>query len=90
MEELLPTVLKVGEINLKCMALLDKANTESYGTPTPAVVPLTVEKGPFIVVTGHDLKDLEELLEQTEGTGVDVYTHSDMLAAPFRRMLIRS
>lgn len=65
MEELLPTVLKVGEINLKCMALLDKANTESYGTPTPAVVPLTVEKGPFIVVTGHDLKDLELLLEQT-------------------------
>lgn len=72
MEELLPTVLKVGEINLKCMALLDKANTESYGTPTPAVVPLTVEKGPFIVVTGHDLKDLELLLEQTKDKGINI------------------
>lgn len=81
MEELLPTVLKVGEINLKCMALLDKANTESYGTPTPAVVPLTVEKGPFIVVTGHDLKDLELLLEQTKDKGIDIYTHGEMLPA---------
>ena len=81
MEELLPTVLKVGEINLKCMALLDKANTESYGTPTPAVVPLTVEKGPFIVVTGHDLKDLELLLEQTKDKGINIYTHGEMLPA---------
>ena len=81
MEELLPTVLKVGEINLKCMALLDKANTESYGIPTPAVVPLTVEKGPFIVVTGHDLKDLELLLEQTKDKGINIYTHGEMLPA---------
>ena len=81
MEELLPTVLKVGEINLKCMALLDKANTESYGTPTPVVVPLTVEKGPFIVVTGHDLKDLELLLEQTKDKGINIYTHGEMLPA---------
>ncbi len=81
MEELFPTVLKVGEINLKCMALLDKANTESYGTPTPAVVPLTVEKGPFIVVTGHDLKDLELLLEQTKDKGINIYTHGEMLPA---------
>ena len=81
MEELLPTVLKVGEINLKCMALLDKANTESYGTPIPAVVPLTVEKGPFIVVTGHDLKDLELLLEQTKDKGINIYTHGEMLPA---------
>jgi hydroxylamine reductase len=57
-EQLLPTVLKVGEINLRCMELLDRANTESYGTPAPVEVPLTVEKGPFIVVTGHDLRDL--------------------------------
>ena len=64
-EALLSTVLKVGEINLKCMALLDKANTETYGTPEPTEVTLTVEKGPFIVVTGHDLKDLQLLLEQT-------------------------
>ena len=60
-ETLLPTVLKVGEINLKCMALLDKANTETYGTPEPTNVTLTIEKGPFIVVTGHDLKDLQIL-----------------------------
>ena len=65
-ETLLPTVLKVGEINLKCMALLDKANTETYGTPEPTDVTLTIEKGPFIIVTGHDLRDLQLLLEQRE------------------------
>lgn len=80
-DDLLPTVLKVGEINLKCMALLDQANTETYGTPAPVMVPLTVEKGPFIVVTGHDLKDLQLLLEQTEGKGINIYTHGEMLPA---------
>ena len=80
-EALLSTVLKVGEINLKCMALLDKANTETYGTPEPTAVTLTVEKGPFIVVTGHDLKDLQLLLEQTEGKGINIYTHGEMLPA---------
>ena len=80
-ETLLPTVLKVGEINLKCMALLDKANTETYGTPEPTNVTLTIEKGPFIVVTGHDLKDLQLLLEQTEGKGINIYTHGEMLPA---------
>ena len=80
-EELLSTVLKTGEINLKCMALLDKANTETYGTPEPTDVTLTVEKGPFIVVTGHDLKDLQLLLEQTEGKGINIYTHGEMLPA---------
>ena len=80
-EALLPTVLKVGEINLRCMALLDKANTETYGTPEPAVVTLAVEKGPFIIVTGHDLKDLQLLLEQTEGKGINIYTHGEMLPA---------
>ena len=80
-EALLSTVLKVGEINLKCMALLDKANTETYGTPEPTEVTLTVEKGPFIVVTGHDLKDLQLLLEQTEGKGINIYTHGEMLPA---------
>ena len=80
-EALLSTVLKVGEINLKCMALLDKANTETYGTPEPTEVTLTVEKGPFIVVTGHDLKDLQFLLEQTNGKGINVYTHGEMLPA---------
>ena len=81
MDELLPIVMEVGEKNLKCMALLDKANTESDGTPAPATVPLTVEKGPFIVITGHDLHDLKLLLEQTEGKGVNIYTHGEMLPA---------
>ena len=63
------------------MALLDKANTETYGTPEPTTVPLTVEKGPFIVVSGHDLHDLKRLLEQTEGKGINVYTHGEMLPA---------
>ena len=81
MEELLPIVMEVGEKNLLCMELLDKANTETYGTPAPTAVPLTVEKGPFIVVTGHDLQDLKLLLEQTEGKGVNIYTHGEMLPA---------
>ena len=81
MDELLPIVLEVGEKNLACMALLDKANTETYGTPEPTTVPLTVEKGPFIVVTGHDLYDLKCLLEQTKDKGVAVYTHGEMLPA---------
>lgn len=80
-DTLLPAVLKVGEVNLACMALLDKANTETYGTPVPTTVPLMVEKGPFIVVTGHDLKDLQLLLEQTEGKGINIYTHGEMLPA---------
>lgn len=80
-DDLLKTTLKVGEENLKCMALLDKANTQSYGTPTPVTVPLKVEKGPFIVVSGHDLKDLKLLLEQTDGKGVNIYTHGEMLPA---------
>lgn len=81
MEELLPVVLEVGEINLKCMALLDKANTETYGNPVPTEVSLTVEKGPFIVITGHDLYDLKQLLEQTKDKGINIYTHGEMLPA---------
>ena len=80
-ESLLPTVLKVGEVNLTCMAMLDAANTGTYGTPVPVSVPLMVKRGPFIVVTGHDLKDLELLLKQTEGKGVNIYTHGEMLPA---------
>lgn len=79
MDELLPVVLQTGKVNLTCMALLDQANTETYGDPVPVTVPLTVEKGPFIVVTGHDLKDLYALLEQTAGKGVNIYTHGEML-----------
>ncbi len=81
MEELLPIVLETGKVNLACMALLDKANTESFGTPTPTTVPLTVEKGPLIVVSGHDLRDLKLLLEQTAGKGINIYTHGEMLPA---------
>lgn len=81
MEELLPIVLEAGAVNLKCMELLDKANTETYGTPEPAAVSMTVEKGPFIVITGHDLKDLFLLLEQTKDKGIHIYTHGEMLPA---------
>lgn len=81
MDELLPVVMEVGEKNYKCMALLDRANTERYGTPVPVTVPLTVERGPFIVISGHDLHDLRLLLEQTAGKGVNIYTHGEMLPA---------
>ena len=81
MDELLPIVMEVGEVNLKCMALLDKANTETYGNPVPTEVTLTVEKGPFIVISGHDLYDLKQLLEQTKDKGINVYTHGEMLPA---------
>ena len=81
MDLLLPVVLEVGEKNLICMELLDKANTETFGTPTPTTVPLSVEKGPFIVITGHDLYDLKLLLEQTKDKGINIYTHGEMLPA---------
>lgn len=81
MEKLLPVVMEVGKYNLTCMELLDKANTESFGNPVPVTVPLKVEKGPFIVITGHDLLDLKLLLEQTEGKGINIYTHGEMLPA---------
>lgn len=78
---LLPIVLECGQINLKCMELLDKANTETYGNPEPTTVELKVEPGPFIVISGHDLHDLKLLLEQAEGQGVNIYTHGEMLPA---------
>ena len=81
MGDLLPVVLEVGEVNLKCMELLDRANTETFGNPKPTKVPLTVEKGPFIIITGHDLYDLKLLLEQTKDKGINVYTHGEMLPA---------
>jgi hydroxylamine reductase len=80
-DELLGWALKTGEINLKAMELLDAANTGTYGHPTPTKVRVTPVKGHAIVVSGHDLKDLEELLKQTEGTGINVYTHGEMLPA---------
>lgn len=81
MEELLPVVMETGKVNLVCMEMLDKANTDTFGTPSPIQVPLKVEKGPFIVITGHDLYDLKKLLEQTEGKGINIYTHGEMLPA---------
>jgi hydroxylamine reductase len=78
---LVAQALKVGEVNLKVMELLDAANTGAYGHPLPTVVPTTPVRGKAILVSGHDLKDLEELLKQTEGTGVNVYTHGEMLPA---------
>jgi len=80
-EEWLGLLMEFGQVNLKCMALLDEANTSTYGHPVPTVVPTTVEKGPFIVITGHDLHDLKQLLEQTAGKGINVYTHGEMLPA---------
>ncbi len=80
-DELLPLVLKCGEVNLTAMAILEEANVGAYGKPEPAAIELKVEAGPFIVVTGHDLHDLKQLLEQTEGRDVNVYTHGEMLPA---------
>lgn len=78
-EALLGLVLECGNVNYKCMALLDKANTSTYGTPVPTQVTTYIEKGPFIIVSGHDLKDLQLLLEQTAGKGIHIYTHGEML-----------
>ena len=79
--EWLDLLMEFGHVNLKCMALLDAANTEAFGHPVPTKVTTDVEKGPFIVISGHDLFDLKQLLEQTEGKGVNVYTHGEMLPA---------
>lgn len=80
-DELTGLVLKCGEYGVKVMALLDKSNTEKYGHPEITNVKLDVGKNPGILISGHDLKDLEELLEQTQGKGVDIYTHGEMLPA---------
>jgi len=80
-DEWLSLIMEFGQVNLKCMALLDEANTSAYGHPVPTKVSMKVEKGPFIVVTGHDLLDLKHLLEQTEGKGINIYTHGEMLPA---------
>lgn len=82
-EDLFNLVMKTGEMGVKTMALLDAANTHAYGTPEITTVNIGVGKNPGILVTGHDLVDLEDLLKQTEGTGVDVYTHSEMLPAHY-------
>ena len=78
-EQGVPLVLKTGEINFKAMELLDAGNTSTYGHPVPTPVPLGHRKNKCILITGHDLRDLEMLLKQTEGKGIDVYTHGEML-----------
>lgn len=83
LEELLSLVLNVGDGGVKVMALLDRANTESYGNPEITKVDIGVRDRPGILISGHDLKDLDELLRQTEGKGVDVYTHSEMLPGQY-------
>jgi hydroxylamine reductase len=80
-DELVGMALKCGEVNLSVMGLLDAANTGAYGHPVPTQVRIEPTKGKAIVISGHDLKDLEELLKQTEGTGINVYTHGEMLPA---------
>ncbi|MCD2348166.1 hydroxylamine reductase [Clostridium guangxiense] len=82
-DELVALVLECGKYGVDAMALLDKANTETYGNPEITKVNIGVRNNPGILISGHDLKDMEELLKQTEGTGVDVYTHSEMLPANY-------
>ena len=82
-EDLISLVLKTGETGVRAMALLDKAHTTTYGNPEITRVNIGVGKNPGILISGHDLKDMEELLEQTAGTGVDVYTHGEMLPANY-------
>ena len=81
LEEMLGLAMKCGQVNLRAMELLDAANTGAYGHPAPTKVPLGTKKGKAILVSGHDLKDLEELLKQTEGKGINIYTHGEMLPA---------
>jgi len=78
-EDLFNLNMELGKTNIKCMAMLDSAVTGAFGNPEPTQVLITKKKGPFIIVSGHDFKDLKELLEQTEGKGINVYTHCEML-----------
>ena len=78
-EELIRLTLKTGDIAIEIMKKLDEANTTIYGNPSPHTVNVHIKKGPFIIVSGHDLKDLEMLLKQTEGLGINIYTHGEML-----------
>ncbi len=82
-DEMVAMVMRAGETAVKAMALLDKANTESYGNPEITEVNIGAGSNPGILISGHDLKDMDQLLKQTEGTGVDVYTHSEMLPANY-------
>ncbi len=81
LNDLIGMVMEFGQVNLKAMELLDRANTDTFGHPEPSQALISKKKGPFIVISGHDLGDLLQLLEQTAGTGVNVYTHGEMLPA---------
>ena len=80
-EQWLALIMEFGQVNFRCMALLDRANTGAFGDPVPTRVNTDIKKGPFIVVSGHDLEDLHQLLEQTRGKGINIYTHCEMLPA---------
>ncbi|NSW53071.1 MAG: hydroxylamine reductase [Anaerolineae bacterium] len=80
-EEWLSLLMEFGFANLKCMEVLDHAHVTSYGSPVPTPVSMTIDPGPFIVISGHDLHDLKQLLQQTEGKGINIYTHGEMLPA---------
>jgi len=82
-DDLVALTLETGKAGVEGMALLDGANTSTYGNPEITTVNIGVGKNPGILVSGHDLRDLEMLLDQTEGTGVDIYTHSEMLPAHY-------
>ena len=83
LEELVALVVETGKYGVTAMALLDKANTTAYGNPEISRVNIGTRNNPGILISGHDMKDMQELLEQTEDTGVDVYTHSEMLPANY-------
>ena len=82
-DDLVALTLETGKYGVNVMALLDEANTSTYGHPEITKVNIGVRNNPAILISGHDLKDMEELLEQTKGTGVDVYTHGEMLPANY-------
>jgi hydroxylamine reductase len=81
LEEMIRMTMRTGEMSIEVMRILDEANTTRYKNPSPHKVNVKIQKGPFIIVSGHDLRDLEMLLEQTEGTGIHIYTHGEMLPA---------
>jgi hydroxylamine reductase len=79
LQDLIALLMKTGEASVKVMEVLDKANNEKYSAPSPQKVNVNIKKGPFIIISGHDLRDLEMLLQQTEGKGINIYTHGEML-----------
>jgi hydroxylamine reductase len=79
LDDLIKLLIQTGDMSVKIMETLDTANNNTYKSPTPTKVNVNIKKGPFIIVSGHDLRDLEMLLKQTEGKGINIYTHGEML-----------